>query len=128
MKLQIETEIDNLFLQGMTDTNTSIPLSKGFWGANVLSLFKSTPDQLGAGRRKKRSYIDGGTGAEVELSFRVSSVKDEDVEAMFEAGHSSISNLIGFSELAPAVCLVDDLNFNGDIFIVNVSLFSKTKT
>ena len=120
-KLQIETEIDDLFLEGMTESNSNISLSKGYWGANVLSLFKSTPEQLGAGRRKKRSYIDGGTGAEVELSFRVSSVMDDDVESMFIAGHGKISYLIGYSDLAPAVCLVEDMVFDTQTFIANVS-------
>ena len=54
----------------MAAENATIPLDKGYWGSIVLSFFESTDSQMGAGRRRKRGYTSGGTGLEVELSFR----------------------------------------------------------
>ena len=48
-KLELETAVDALFLEKMTAADTKIPLEKGYEGALVISLFRSTPDQLGAG-------------------------------------------------------------------------------
>ena len=48
-KLELEMAVDALFLEKMTAADTKIPLEKGYEGALVISLFRSTPDQLGAG-------------------------------------------------------------------------------
>ena len=67
----------------MTDAGDpipGIPLIKGYMGCVVLSLFESTSSSLGAGKRRKRGFREGGLGTEVEISFRSPTVSDEDIE------------------------------------------------
>ena len=56
-KLELETAVDALFLEKMTAADTKIPLEKGYEGALVISLFRSTPDQLGAGLQEECCYM-----------------------------------------------------------------------
>ena len=111
-KLDLESKIDDMIYNYMILDEDLF--RKGYWGSNILSLFRSSSDQLGAGR-KKRSYIEGGTGAEVELSFRSGSVTDEIIETMFDNG--TLDSLKGDSPLAVAECLVSSLDHDPSIFV-----------
>ena len=84
----------------------------GYAGSVVLSLFRTSSSQLGAGRRK-RSYEEGGTGAEVELSFRSSGVKGAAIDAMFDTGN--VTDLVGASKAKISECSVASLEYNENI-------------
>ena len=91
-KIELEKAVDDLFFEKMSEYGISqkmtdagdpipgIPLIKGYMGCVVLSLFESTSSSLGAGKRRKRGFREGGLGTEVEISFRSPTVSDEDIE------------------------------------------------
>ena len=93
-KIGLEKAVDDLFFEKMSEYGVSqkmtdagdpvpgIPLIKGYMGCVVLSLYESTSSSLGAGKRRKRGFREGGLGAEVEISFRSPTVSDEDIEVM----------------------------------------------
>lgn len=114
-KLDMETKVDDM-IYGQMVTDEAL-FRKGYWGSTVLSFFRSSSEQLGAGRRRKRSYLDGGTGVELELTFRSSSVTDEIIQTMFDTG--TIEDMIGESPLAEAQCQVTDLQMDAGLFILD---------
>ena len=91
-KIALEKAVDDLFFEKMSEYGISqkmtdagdpvpgIPLIKGYMGCVVLSLYESTSSSLGAGKRRKRGFREGGLGAEVEISFRSPTVSNEDIE------------------------------------------------
>ena len=110
-KLELETELDNIFYLGQFGAGAGLDYKAGYCGSTVLSLWETQAGQLGAGRRRrKRSFQAGGTGVEVEISFRAPSVAASDIEAAFDAG--SVTDLVGDTALAPAVCEESELSFD----------------
>ena len=114
-KKALETEVDSIFSTWMF-ANDGITM--GFWGSNVLSMFKSTPSQRGAGRRKR--FVDGGTGVELELTFRADTVTDAKIEEILDTG--SITEMLGDSKLATAECEESSLDYDKTYFQLEVRL------
>ena len=85
----------------MLENGASLNYEKGYYGSVVLSFFKTSDSQTGAGR-KKRGIKEDGTGVEVELAFRSSSVLAPDIDTMFDSGN--ITDLIGTSKSSEALC------------------------
>ena len=91
---------------------------KGYYGSVVLSLFKTSPSQLGAGR-KKRGIQDGGTGVELELVFRSPSVSTTDIDTMFDSG--TVTDKIGTSKTSEAVCEEATLDYDKSVLVHKTS-------
>ena len=116
-KLEIEEQVDELFFTGMQQNNSKIPIEKGYYGSFVMSFFKTTDNQMGAGRRRKRGFQENGIGIEIEVAWR-KTVEKEDIEEIWEAGTGQhITGYKGDSELAKAVCLVSDFKYDHTKFI-----------
>ena len=123
-KLEFEEQVDGLFFMGMQLNNSKIDIEKGYYGCFVLSFFKTTDAQMGAGRRRKRGFQENGIGIEMEVAWR-GTVPKQDIEEMWEAGTGQyITGYKGDSELATAECLVKDFKYEENIFQVSVYVYT----
>ena len=91
----------------------------GYWGSNVLSMFKSSSSQRGAGRRRRR-FVEGGTGVEVELTFRADTLTDPEIEDIIDT--ASVTELLGDSKLSAAVCEESALDYDKTYFQLEVRI------
>lgn len=102
----------------MLADGASFDYEKGYYGAVVLSFFKTSESQMGAGR-KKRDIQEDGTGVEVEISFRSSDILATDIDAMLDAGN--ITNLIGTTKASEALCDEADLEYDKNLLVLKKS-------
>ena len=102
----------------MLEDGASFDYEKGYFGSVVLSFFKTSDSQTGAGR-KKRGIEDDGTGVEVELAFRSSSVLAPDIDTMFDSGN--ITDLIGTSKSSEALCDEATLDYDKGVLVLKNS-------
>ena len=117
MNINHNSQIDTTFYNWMFAAGNVDGVASGYWGSNVLSMFKSTSSQRGAGRRRRR-FVEGGTGVEVELTFRSDSLTDSEIEEILDTG--SVTEMLGDSKLSAAVCEEANLDYDKTYFQLEV--------
>ena len=102
-------QVDTIFHNGMLSESPAFSYETGYYGSVVLSFFKTSESQTGPGRKKRGIQVDG-TGVELELSFRSSSVSAENIDIMFDTGN--VTELIGTLNTDEAECDESNLEFD----------------
>ena len=119
MNINHNSQIDTTFYNWMFEPGNDDRISSGYWGSNVLSMFQSSSTQRGAGRRRRR-FVEGGTGVEVEFTFRADTLADSEIEDIIDTG--SVTEMLGASKLSAAVCEESALDYDKTYFQLEVRI------
>ena len=111
-------QLDTAFYNWMFEPGNDDRIASGYWGSNVLSMFQSSSTQRGAGRRRR--FVEGGTGVEVEFTFRADTLTDSEIEDIIDTG--SVTEMLGDSKLSAAVCEESALDYDKTYFQLEVKI------